>query len=149
MAINLIATPYNINSALGAVQRCLTEKKNAAQGITGVSAHSCCCCVIYLDQNQNSQWVVGISRGKIPYTNKTLQQRAACAHGELTAFWDVIEEYNGIPPNILEVYIEMSPCAKCKPALDNILPNGQDVHYSFVHPGQVGLWQAAATNLCK
>ena len=80
----------------------------------------------------------------MPYKVNGVDIKTACAHGELTALWNVLAEDNTTIPTILEIYIEMSPCVKCTSALNNLLQPNQEVLYSFLHPCQVEQWKAAA-----
>lgn len=57
--------------------------------------------------------VFGNSRIRIPYKLDGLEVVNACAHGELTALWNVMEDEDNIP-TIISIYIEMSPCKTAK-----------------------------------
>jgi deoxycytidylate deaminase len=145
----LIRKVYDINSPDGAVQACLMAKRNAVHQNKGIGPLSCCSFVSYLDRNGHPQRVTGISRGGIPFIGKTGPQRKACAHGELTALWDVIDTYDGVPQRFLEMYIEMSPCPNCTSALNNILPHDQVVFYSYEYPSEKDAWETEAKKLCQ
>jgi|GEM_PF-727996 len=141
--------PYDINSANGAVRACLRKKREVSQsrddgGINGIGPYSCCCFVTYLKHgSRNTDNVFGNSRIRIPFKVNGVDVANACAHGELTALWNAIADEPGIP-TIVEMYIEMSPCEKCQAALNNLLQPGQEIFYSFDHPGEVEAWKDAA-----
>jgi len=148
----LIKVPYDINSANGVVQACLRKKREVVQskddgGITGIGAGSCCSFVSYMTNGGDVDNVFGNSRIRIPFKVNGIEIANACAHGELTALWNAIADEPSIP-TILAMYIEMSPCTKCQSALDNLLQPGQEIYYSFDHPGEVKAWQTAAKHLC-
>lgn len=156
MTIALQKVSYSVDSKYGTVQQCLKMKKKVVAETDGIGSQSCCCFISFLTPSGQSDTIFGNSRIKVPYqvaevgkgASKYDEVKTACVHGELTALWNLLEGGDALP-TILEMYIEMSPCAKCKPALDNILQDGQQVLYSFDHPGQVSEWQAAANHLCK
>jgi deoxycytidylate deaminase len=148
MGIDLIQVPYGLDSKNGAAQVCLKRKREAAQEFNGIGPLSCWSLVMYMDADDTPQTVLGVSRGGILYVSKTADQRRACAHGELTALWEAIDACNGVP-KILEIYVEMSPCDKCREHLDGILPHGTQVNYSFDYKNDKDAWKAAANQLCK
>lgn len=139
---------YDIQSKIGSVAACLQGKKDAVGSIKGIGPNSCCSFISYLKNNGEAGRVLGNSRNKVLYKNSKVNAFAtACAHGELTALWQIIEEEDCIP-TILEMYIEMSPCDKCGLALANLLPQDLKVYYSFQHPNERGVWTQAANLLC-
>ncbi|AKK67151.1 hypothetical protein ISN35_11965 [Xanthomonas translucens pv. undulosa] len=150
--MQLTKVPYDLNSANGAVQACLRKKREVAQsadagGVNGIGAASCCSFVSYLNSNGKVDNVFGNSRIRIPFRVNGVEVANACAHGELTALWNAMADEPGIP-TIISMYIEMSPCDKCRSALNNLLPPGQEIFYSFDHPSEVAAWTAAARHLC-
>lgn len=146
----LTRTAYDPNSPEGAVRACLQGKIAAVGTIAGIGPHSCCSFISYVRPSDGVvDNVLGNSRLRVPYAAKATGAVAnACVHGELAALWNAIEDCNGVP-QILEMYVEMSPCVNCEVALRNLLPPGTVVLYSFAHPADVAAWQAAATNLCR
>lgn len=149
----LIHVDYDINSKEGSVQACLRKKKEVSGdidhgGIKGIGSQSCCSFVTYVNKQGMSDNVFGNSRIRVPFKLiGGIDVGTACVHGELNALWNVIEDEDGLPP-ILSIYIEMSPCEKCAKAMDNLLQPGQEIFYSFKHPGEVGEWSKAARKLC-
>jgi hypothetical protein len=148
----LVKVPYDVNSANGTVRACLQKKREVAQpsnngGINGIGAASCCSFVVYVKGNGEVDNVFGNSRIRIPFKVNGVEVANACAHGELTALWNAMADEPSIP-TIISMYIEMSPCVKCQSALDNLLQPGQEILYSFDHPGEVAAWQLAARQLC-
>lgn len=144
--------PYDINSVEGTVQACLRKKREVARsraegGVTGIGAESCCSFVEYLDSNGQVDNVFGNSRVRVPFRVNGVDIANACVHGELNALWNAMADEPGIP-TILSLYIEMSPCTRCRSALENLLQPNQEVLYSFDHPGEVQAWKAAARRLC-
>ena len=60
-----------------------------------------------------------------------------------------LNEINNLLRDITNVYIELRPCeANCMQALQNILPDGTTVYYSFLHPTEVEEWKRSAHELC-
>lgn len=148
----LTKVTYDANSSNGSVQACLRKKMEVVKpridgGITGIGPTSCCSFITYVKSNGEPDNVFGNSRIRIPFKVSGVDIAAACAHGELTALWNVLADEDSIP-TILSIYIEMSPCEKCALALNNLLQPGQEIFYSFDHPGEVGAWQTAARHLC-
>jgi hypothetical protein len=76
-------------------------------------------------------------------------------HGELSALNNAIESIMrsghliGQLFPIVGVYIEMSPCQKCAPALQNLVPDGTTVMYSFDYQTEKEKWVDEATKLCR
>lgn len=156
--IRLVKVPYDVNSPHGGVQACLRKKQEVARtyeqgGVHGISSGSCCAYVEYLDESGNVDNVFGNSRVRMPFFKSTVQHtpeaenRTACYHGELSALWHVLEA-DLRPENVLSLYIEMSPCGKCKSALDNILGD-KEVLYSFDYHTESAQWVEAANRLCR
>ncbi len=141
---------YDLTSEHGTVSQCLRKKRDiatpgSADKISGIGSASCCSAVSALVNNE-PQLIIGNSRNKVPYKRTAI----ACVHGECNALWDAIEEQANGMPTILEMYIEMHPCPKCAAFLDNALPPGQEVLYSFPYsPAGVTAWTAAAKALCS
>ncbi|AVQ07159.1 TPA: hypothetical protein HH295_02200 [Xanthomonas vasicola pv. zeae] len=150
---NLTKVRYDINSPNGAVSACLRKKREVVRsrddgGINGIGPYSCCSFVTYIrNGSETTDNVFGNSRIRIPFKVNGVDVANACAHGELTALWNAIADEPGIP-TIVEMYIEMSPCEKCQAALNNLLKPGQEIFYSFDHPGEVEAWKDAAKHLC-
>lgn len=151
--VELVQVAYDIRSPFGSVQACLTEKRRAAEVIEGIGPASCCSFVSYLDGNGTPGAVFGNSRIRIPFAmangpDPGQDVRNACCHGELVALWHLFNEQNAIP-QILEMYIEMSPCPNCEVALNNILPQQLVIYYSFRYGADTEAWRAAAVALCR
>lgn len=151
----MILTPvaYRLDSPRGSVQACLQKKQEVAApraegGINGIGAVSCCSYVSYVRSNGTHDNVFGNSRIRVPFRVEGVEVRLACVHGELTALWNVLEDEGGLTFTILEMYIEMSPCRNCVQALTNLLPENQEVLYSFDWETQRHDWMAAAQALC-
>lgn len=149
---NLKRVAYDINGPVGEVRACLAKKREVSGdldhgGINGIGSQSCCSYVVYVKRNDEIDNVFGNSRIRVPFKVNGVDIGTACVHGELSALWNIIEEEDRIPP-ILSIYIEMSPCAKCASALENLLPPGQEILYSFEHPDEVADWSVAARALC-
>jgi deoxycytidylate deaminase len=148
--IALKKVEYTLDSGIGAVQACLRKKIEITrrEQFKGVGPASCCSFISYMDQDGSIKNSMGNSRSRIPYINPKGQQRAACAHGEMTAIWDAINTCDDVPQTIFEIYIELSPCPNCLDALNNLLPDGTVVYYSFDYPSQKNEWESQARQLC-
>ncbi len=150
--IRLMKVPYAINSPHGSVQACLRKKREVTRlradgGITGIGPASCCCFVEYLRPDGSADNVFGNSRIRVPFFKSSRGEvSTACVHGELSALWHVLGDIADIG-DVLSIYIEMSPCPKCRAALDNILGD-KDVLYSFDYETEIPRWEAAARQLC-
>lgn len=150
---NLKKIDYDINSPEGAVQACLRKKKAVSGdrdqgGVNGIGSQSCCSFVTYINRAGEVDNIFGNSRIRVLFkVINGVDVGTACVHGELNALWNIIEDEDRVPP-ILSIYIEMSPCAKCEKALDNLLSPGQEILYSFKHPDDVAAWSKAARTLC-
>ncbi len=149
----LMKVPYDKNSPHVAVRECLAMKRKTSAGIAGIGPASCCSYVIFNHPDRGVDNVFGNSRIRIPFFDKSKQSiseqnSAACAHGELTALWNAIEDCDGIP-DIKAIYIEMSPCPNCRQALQNLLPPRTIVLYSFNYGLETAAWTAAAAALCR
>ncbi|HEX5357641.1 MAG TPA: hypothetical protein VFW93_15625 [Aquabacterium sp.] len=151
--ITLLQTPYDINAQNDLVRTTLLTKK-ISQSHPGIGPHSCWAGIAFY-QNGEIKIQTGFSQMKneleqSPYKNSWVKY-----HGELAGLAQAIEVIMGNGHQsgqlfpIVGVYIEMSPCGKCGPALQNLLPDGTTVLYSFDYATQKAAWEKAATDLCK
>jgi len=152
--INLIQVPYDHYSDNEIVRTTLQTKK-LSQDNHGVGPHSCWAGVGYMLGGGELRIQTGFSQMRnelemSPYKNDWVKY-----HGELSALANAIEAMSnqGHPAGqefpIVGVYIEMSPCPKCAPALNNLLPDKTTVMYSYDYATQKSDWEKAATVLCK
>ncbi len=153
--INLVQVPYDLNSGNEIVAATLQTKK-MSQMHPGIGPHSCWAGVGYiLTQNPVMQIQTGFSQMKndleySPYKNDWVKY-----HGELSGLNHAIEAIMNsghavkhVFP-IVGVYVEMSPCPRCKPALQNLLPDGTTVMFSFNYETEKSAWLQAASDLCN
>lgn len=150
--ITLSKVPYDLN-ADNELLRVTLQTKKMSQIHPGIGPHSCWAGVAYFT-GQQMGLQTGFSQMKndleySPYKNQWVKY-----HGELSGLCQAIEAIarsgntSGLLP-IVGVYIEMSPCGRCGPALQNLLPDGITVLYSFDYATEKAAWEAAATALCR
>jgi len=151
--ITLTQVPYDINSQNDIVRTTL-QTKRLSQMNPGTGPHSCWAGVAYFFQNE-LKLQTGFSQMKMELEFSPYQNSWVKYHGELSCLANALQEImdNGHSPGqffpILGVYVEMSPCSKCGPALANLLPPFTSVFYSFNYETERAQWQTAATALCR
>jgi len=151
--ITLTQVPYDMYSDNDIVRTTLQTKK-LSQSNVGTGPLSCWAGVgFFIGPTMSIQTGFSQMRNELefsPYKNSWVKY-----HGELSGLANAIEvimqsgHAQGIIFPVVGVYIEMSPCPKCLPALQNLLPDGITVMYSFDYATQKGDWEAAAKALCK
>lgn len=149
--MNLRRVAYDPDSDISAVRECLRRKREVAakDGINGIGPTSCCSYIEY-EKNGRIENIFGSSRLRVPYRVKGTDIATAAVHAELSALWNLLEDFDGTLPVIRAFYIEMEPCGeRCHEALLNILPANQEVMFSFHHPGDRADWEAKAKMLCR
>lgn len=153
VAVKLVQVDYGTHSPYALVAETLRTKR-ASQSDRGIGPLSCWAGISY-GQDSQLKLATGFSQmkneleGVSPYKNQWVKY-----HGELAALANAIEvvnsgSFSGGRLPIFDVYVEMSPCPKCRPALDNLLPDGTTVYYSFDYATQKDAWEKAARTLCK
>lgn len=153
MAYQLLKVPYDIDSDNEIVRTTLQTKK-LSQMHTGIGPVSCWAGVGFVVGSELSIQT-GFSQMKNDLEYSPYKNRWVKYHGELSGLVNAIEAImrGGHDPGrefpIVGVYIEMSPCPKCQPAVENLVPDGTTVMYSFDYATEKNAWETAAKNLCK
>ncbi|PDO85656.1 hypothetical protein [Kosakonia pseudosacchari] len=150
--INLVQTPYDLNSGYPIVRRTLEDKKKLVKH-EGFGPESCCATIEYTLRG-NSRYAFGNSQMQVEMPPNIYAHNWVKLHGEMTALVAAIRRIERVDSTsavlpITSAYIELRPCeASCLPALHNMLPDNITVYFSFLHPTQVDQWKQSARALC-
>jgi hypothetical protein len=148
-------TAYSLVSPEAIVRECLGLKRYHVQNTWGIGPLSCCACIEYFVQGRIIR-TFGNSRLQNPIEEGIYTHPYMRCHGEASAVMQALEncqaelQLNGgdIAGLIYRIYIELSPCDRCQPLLNNINPN-LNILYSWRYPDQLPDWRAAARVLCS
>ncbi|HCB3599312.1 hypothetical protein [Serratia marcescens] len=150
--IQLVQSEYNIKSGYPIVRRTLEDKKKLIEK-PGYGPESCCATIEY-QLRGSTRYAFGNSQMKMEMPPDIYTHNWVKLHAEMAALVAAIRRIERFDADkeqvpITNVYIELRPCeANCMQALQNILPDGTTVYYSFLHPTEVEEWKRSAHELC-
>jgi hypothetical protein len=153
--MNFVKVPYDPKSTNPLVQNCLRLKMHHVGHTHGIGPVSCCAVLKYNGRGRD-RYLFGNSQLHMPVMDGLYTHDWMKCHGEASAAMFALhtlqlelgENGGDISALMSEIYIELKPCERCEPLLQNLNPN-MTVYYSFDHPGEIGAWEKAATTLCK
>lgn len=146
---------YSAHSRFALARYCLSTKQHHVRDTRGIGHASCCACIA-CEIGGRTMYFFGNSRLQNPVVAGIYRHPYMRCHGEASAIMRALERCddllraNGgnIRDLIHRIYVELSPCDRCMPLLEDLNPDLR-VFYSWEYPHQIPAWHAAARALCR